>query len=104
MWDSRTKQFPPGEIDALEFLDAEMLVVPLRASAPVVIVRALAELRLHELAAAQLDERLTTLLLDQSLTARWRDFDKDLFVNDEDRQYARDLEQQLLARSLQPVT
>lgn len=103
MWESKTGQFGNEELEALEHLSAEQLGPPLLVSDPVAILRALAELRLHELEATKLDDRLTALLLDQSLTARWRMFFRDLFVNNEDRQYARDLEQQLLGRSLQVV-
>ena len=90
MWTSKTRQFEPSEIGMIETMPVESLVGALLNSAPIVALRVMAEVMLHE------DGRLEKLLNNAPLTAHWRRASSLLPDDSIDGGYARQLEAKIL--------
>lgn len=86
-WQSLTHQFGGREISAIEVMSAERLIPPILNSPPIVALRVLAELHLHEA-----NDRLRALLSNQEISAHWRKYHLSLSVDERDQGYARSLE------------
>jgi|EndMetStandDraft_3_1072993.scaffolds.fasta_scaffold216185_2 hypothetical protein len=82
-WESLTRQFGAEEIGMLEGMPASVLAPSVIASGPLVGLRILAELLLHED-----NERLEHLLADDGVRRTWLQFHEDPFVDDHDYLYA----------------
>lgn len=85
-WKSLTAQFDAEETGMLEAMPASALIPSAIASGPLVALRMLAELLLHED-----DERLELLLADSGVRETWLRFVDDPFVDDRDYLYAIEL-------------
>lgn len=86
-WKSKTGQFNQSEINRMEQLSAQDLRGAIMASAPLVGLRLLAELKLN---GAQ--TKLTELLANEPLKERVRRYTRDLEVTADDRKYAKELQ------------
>jgi len=85
-WESLTRQFGTEEIGMLEGMPASVLAPSVIASGPLVGLRILAELLLHED-----EERLEALLADAAVRQVWQRFHEDPFVDENDFAYAIEL-------------
>lgn len=84
-WTSKTGQFCNEEISIIEQMDAGTLARALLGSDPIVALRALAEILLHE------DARLEPILADTNVQAHWQQYIEDYNVRAEDHGYAEEL-------------
>jgi hypothetical protein len=85
-WTSQTQQFPPGELSMLEQMEPDELAIALANSDPLVILRALAEVKLNGDT-----DKLDALLRNSVINALWPVYDMDRDVNDHDHGYAAEL-------------
>lgn len=90
MWTSKTRQFGQQELGALESMSVDDLAGALCASDPVVALRALAEVMLNGDTA-----KLDGLLKDVALRNHWQAYASDSGVDEQDREYARRLNERL---------
>lgn len=94
-WVKKTGRFGFAELYGIQDEPPESLAVSLVDYAdPIVALRAIAEVMLNG------DEaKLEVLLKSDELTKHWRKFEKDLEVDDRDRDYAKQLELRLLPKT-----
>lgn len=81
-WDSKTKAFNEEDMYLLEAGSPEMLTMALMKSSPVVALRAMAELLLHN------DQwRIFGLLQNQMLSAHWKQYEENGAGSEDDKRY-----------------
>ncbi len=89
-WQKKTRQFGTEELAMLEGTTAEELASSLLISMSVVALRALAEVMLNGD-----EEKLQKLLANEELTAHWKQYQRDPFIDERDHKYAYLLVQKL---------
>jgi len=83
MWTSKTGQFSESELHLLEFLELPTLIESLAASDPLVILRALVEIKENDG-----EQRLLALLADPVIAAKWHLYPEDPDTTPTDNTYA----------------
>ena len=93
VWTSQTGHFGAEEIAAIEHMDTGSLVAFILKSDPLVALRALVELWLHD------DMRLAELLQRPDINAHWHKFGDDWGANAVDNMYSKQLEKRIVTQA-----